>query len=143
MSYGSVLTGMYTTCIYVFPISIPVLLPCSIKSYSCYITLYLIPCLIRKPTPLLPLTALSKLFPDHSYPLMFISSYPFKCVSETANMSGFSSYSICITLYFLAIRPLTFAWIIFNVLWFYYIIYGLVTLKYSSNLVYLLFFLSS
>ena len=97
------LTGMYITCICVDPISIPILLPSSIRSRSCFIILYLMPYFIKNPTPLLPLIALSKFCPTHSYPAISISFCPFRCVSETAKISGCSSYRNCINLYFLLI----------------------------------------
>ena len=143
LSCGSVFTGIYMTCIYVDPISIPILLPSSIKSCSCLIILYLTPYLTKNPTPLLPLTARSKFWPTHSYPIISISVFPFRWVSDTAKTSGFSSYKNYIILYFLATIPLTFTCIIFITLFSFIIIYGFVILKYSSSFVCLDSFLSS
>ena len=131
------------TWICVEPISIPMLLPSSIRSCSLLIILYLFPYPIKKPTPLLPLTALSKFWPIHSYPLMSISSFPFKWVSETARISGFSSCRNYMTLYFFAVIPFTFTWIIFNKSFSFIFIYVFVAIKYSSSFVYLLSFRSS
>ena len=57
LSGDSVFTGIYITCIYVFPISIPIDLPSSINMELCLIILYSIPFWISNPTPLLPLIA--------------------------------------------------------------------------------------
>ena len=86
---------------YSVPTSMRTDLPCSSNSYSNLILLYLIPFLMRNPTPLLPLKAYSKLAPCHSYPLIVSSCLFFKCVSDNAITSGFSRSINCIILYFL------------------------------------------
>ena len=143
LSCGSVFTGIYMTWIYVVPISIPALLPYSIKSCSCLTIQYLIPYLIRNPTPRLPRIALSKFYPTHSYPLTSNSVLSFRCVSDTARMSGSSSSRNCIILYFLAIIPFTFTCIIFIFCLSLEMILGFVILKNSSSLDCLDSFLSS
>ena len=125
------------------PISIPMLLPCSIKSCPWLMILYLIPYLIKNPTPLLPLTARSKFCPTHSYPMTSNSVFSFKCVSDIASISGFSSYMNYITLYFFAMIPFTLTCIIFIISFSSIVVYVFVALKYSSSFVCLVSFLSS
>ena len=130
-------------CIYVLPTSIPALLPCSKSSYSWCIFKYFIPFLIRKPTPRLPLIALSKLAPYHSYPLTASSYLSFRCVSEIARISGFSISRNCCILYFFATAPFTLTWMIFMFNLLTLAMTGFVILKNSSRSDYLYAVLSS
>ena len=107
LSYGSVLTGRYTAWIYMLFISMPMHLPASISIPPYIIGLYLMPFLIRIPTPLQPLNACSLLLPIHSYPLICISSFYFKCVSIIATTSGWFSWINLIIFLILAWIPLT------------------------------------
>ena len=107
LSYGSVLTGRYTAQICVLFISMPMHLPASISIPLQIIGLYLMPFLIKIPTPLHPLNACSLLLPIHSYPLIYISSFYFKCVSIIATTSGWVSQINLIIFLILAWIPLT------------------------------------
>ena len=74
---------------------------------------------------------------------MCTSSFPLRCVSTIATMSGFSSYMNYIILYFFAVIPFTLIWIIFMLFPLCVSVYGRVIFMYSSRDVYLIVFRSS
>ena len=119
------------------------ILPYSIREFSCLIIFYFMPVLIKHPTPLLPLAVLSKFYPTQSYPTIKNSFFSLRCVSDMANISGYSSCKKSIILYLFAVIPLTFTCIILITSFSRLIIRGFVALKYSSSLVCLGSFLSS
>ena len=120
----------------------PADLPCSSNSYSSFNFLYLIPFLMRNPTPLLPLKAYSKLAPCHSYPLIVSSYLSLKCVSDSAITSGFSRSMNCMILYFFAVAPFTLTCMIFMFCLSSFVIFCLVIRKNSFKCVCLCWVLS-